>query len=79
MKIDLERSQIFRDVKKWFAGETEAGVGAEIQMLLADHFQELGGKIQDVHMGFLRGWLARNNGGRSLICGEGRIWRGTMR
>ena len=55
MKVDLERCQIFRDVKECLAGETEAGVGAEIEMLLADHFQELGGKIQDVYTRFLRG------------------------
>jgi hypothetical protein len=79
MEVDLKRSEVFRDVKECFAGKTEACVGAEIEMLLANHFQELGGEIEDVDTGFLPGWLARNNGGRSLICGEGCIWRGTRR
>ena len=51
----MERGEIFRDVKECLAGETEAGVGAEIDVFLADHFQELGGKIQDVYTRFLRG------------------------
>jgi hypothetical protein len=73
MKVDLERGEIFCDVEECFASETEARVGAEVEMLLANHFQELGGKIEDVDTGFLRGCLARNNGGRSHICGEGCI------
>jgi hypothetical protein len=55
MKVDLERGEIFCDVEEYFASETEARVGAEVEMLLADHFQELGGKIEDVDTGFLRG------------------------
>jgi hypothetical protein len=55
MKVDLKRSEIFRDIKECFAGKTEAGVGAEIEMLLANHFQELGRKIEDVGTGLLRG------------------------
>jgi hypothetical protein len=72
VKVDLERGEIFRDVKECLAGETEAGVGAEIEMLLADHFQELGGKIENMDTGFFRSWLTRNNGGRSHICGDSR-------
>lgn len=73
MKVDLKRGEIFRDVKECLAGEAEAGVGAEIEMFLADHFQELGGKIENVDTRFLRGWLARSNGRRGHICGEGCI------
>jgi hypothetical protein len=79
MKVDLKRSEIFRDVKECFAGEAEAGVRAKIEMLLADQFQDLGRKIEDMKTGLLRGRLVRINGVCSRTCGETCTWSGIMR